>query len=543
MPDNEHVLAARAACSRGDWRSAYEGFGRASQAGELDTGELDTDDLSAFGMVAWRLGYGRESIRLSEEAFNRLTAERQLQKAAMKAVEVALQWLNGGDLTITRVWLNRARRLVEQTPDDQAQAYLLYVDSQLSIREGRFDDGSRLAEELQEFVSRIDSPGLNALCWAANGLAKLPFARTSEGFAELDEAMMPVLAGQVPVDWAGDIYCGVIYECHRLGDLSRMKTWTAAMDQWREGPQVAASWYGTTCEIHKWQLLSATDDYPALEERLTNALGDIEDFHAPTAGEGYYELGELRRRRGDLDGARAAFARAREIGFDPQPGAALLRCQLGEAGAAGNDVRMRMDAEDDVGRIRLMPAAVEIALARDSINEADRYCGELEEGAEKFDSPGFRAWARHARGAVLVRQGRPADALPVLHDALRRYRNTQRRYEIAQVYELMAQAHRAAGDADRAASDAANAESIYRQLGAQPARVSRREAPGGLTDREAEVLARVAAGASNRDVARQLFISDKTVGRHLANIFVKLGVTSRTAAAAWAHDNGVLRPE
>ena len=535
MSENEDVLAARVACSRGDWRAAYEGFGRASGAAELDT-----DDLSSFGMIAWRLGYGRESIRLSEEAFNRLIAENQPQKAAMKAAEVALQWFNGGDWTITRVWLNRARRLVEQSPDDQALAYLLYVDSQVSICEGRFDDGSRRAEELQELVSRIGSPGLNALSWAASGLAKLPFARTSEGFAELDEAMLPVLAGQVPVDWASDIYCGVIHECHRLEDLSRMKTWTTAMDKWREGPEVAASWYGTTCEIYKWQLLSATDDYHALEERLSNALAGIEDFHAPTTGQGYYELGDMRRRQGDLDGARAAFARAREIGFDPQPGEALLRCQLGEAAAAGNDLRMRMDAEDEVGRIRLLPAVVEIALARDSIDEADHYCSELEAGAEKYDSPGFRAWALHARGAVLVRQGRPAEALPILHDAMRRYRHTQRRYEMAQVYEWMELAHRATGDTASAASEAANAESIYQQLGAQSARAVNRAAPGGLTNREVEVLARIAAGASNREVAKQLFISDKTVGRHLANIFVKLGVSSRTAAAAWAHENGVL---
>lgn len=534
MAANEDILAARVAYSRGAWRAAYDCFGRAD-----DVTELDTDDLAAFGMAAWRLGYGGKSIRLSEEAFNRLIAESDTPKAAMKAAEVALQWLNGGDLIITRVWLNRARRLLEKSPEDQALAYLLYVDSQVSIREGRFDAGAERAEELREFVSRIDSPGLKALCLSASGLSKLPFARTSEGFADLDEAMMPVLANQVPVDWAGDIYCGVIYECHRLGDLSRMKTWTTAMDKWRESPEVSASWYGTTCEIHRWQLLSATDDYHALEERLTTALAGIEDFHAPTAGEGYYELGDLRRRRGDLDGARAAFMRAREIGFDPQPGEALLRCQLGEAAAAGNDLRMRMDAEDDVGRIRLLPAAVDIALARDHVEEADRCCAELEAGAEKFDSPGFRAWALHARGAVLIRQGRAAEALPILQDALRRYLNTQRRYEMAQVYAWMSQARRATGDADGAVSDAANAESIYHQLGAQPPRALTRTTPGGLTKREVEVLARIAAGASNREVAKQLFISDKTVGRHLANIFVKLGVASRTAAAAWAHENGV----
>ena len=536
MPsENDDLQAAREAYQRGDWRSAYTLFGRAHTAAALDT-----DDLSSYGMAAWRLGYGRESIRLSEEAFNRLVAENNTQTAAMKAAEVALQWLNGGDWTITRVWANRARRLLEKFPEDQALAYLLYIESQLAVCEGQFDAGVSRAEELVEFTRRYDSPGLNALGLTASGLAKLPFARTSEAFAELDEAMMPVLASQVPVDWAGDIYCAVIHECYRLGDLSRMKTWTTAMEKWREGPEVAASWYGTTCEIHKWQLLSATTDYRELEQRLMNALDAIEDFHALTFAEGFYELGDLRRRMGDVDGARAAFDKAREIGFDPQPGEALMRCRLGEDAAAWNALRMRMDAEEDaVGRIRLLPAAVEIALARDRVDEADRYCRELEDGAERFDSPGFRAWALHARGAVLIKQGKPAEAVPKLQDALRRYRATQRRYEMAQVYEWLAEAYRASGDADSAAANTANAESVYQELAAQPCRADNGDLPGGLSKREVEVLACIAAGASNREVAKKLFISDKTVGRHLANIYVKLGVSSRTAAAAWAHENKV----
>ncbi len=532
---DDELVAARDAYSRGDWRAAYDHFGLAAK-----TAELCTDDLSSFGMAAWRLGHGRESIRMSEEAFNRLVAENNPRKAAMKAADVALQWLNGGDQTITRVWVNRARRLLENSPEDEAFAYLLYVDSQLSVIDGQFDAGVQRALELQEFVSKRNSPGLTALGLTASGLSKLPFARTSEALAELDEAMMPVLAGQVPVDWAGDIYCAVIHECYRLGDMNRMKTWTNAMDKWRESPEVAASWYGTTCEVHKWQLLSATADYRELEQRLVNALDAIEDFHAPTSGEGHYELGDLRRRMGDIDGARAAFAKAREIGFEPFPGEALLKCQLGDADAAWNDLRMRMDAEEDeITRIRFLPAAIEIALARGRVDDADQLCRELEEGAEKFDSPGFRAWARHARGAVLVKQGAPAEALPMLQDALRRYRSNQRRYEMAQVCEWMALAREAAGDGSGAAADRANAESIYRQLGAQPCQTAEAELPGGLTKREVEVLALIAAGASNRDVGKQLFISEKTVGRHLANIFVKLDVSSRTAAAAWAHEHKV----
>ena len=536
MTADDQLSAARDAYSSGDWRTAYDLFTEAH-----NTAELTTDDLSSYGMAAWRLGHGRQSMQLSEKAFNRLNAANDTRAAAMKAVEVALQWINGGDWTITRVWLNRARRLNEKQPDDKVLAYILYLDSALAGELGQHDVAAELVEQLQEVTQRLDDPGFNALLSTASGVTMLPFARTSEAFAQLDEAMMPVLADQVPVDWAGDIYCAVIHECHRLADMSRMKTWFEAMEVWRKGPQVSASWYGTTCEVHKMDLHSATKDYHQVEERLTDALTKLGDFPC-TAGNGYYELGELRRRQGDIDGARAAFTKARELNRDPQPGEALLRCQLGEDAAAGTDLRLRIDAEHDgINRTRLLPAAVEIALARGRVDEADQFCTELEEGAEKFDSPGFRAWAAHARGAVLVKQGREAEALPVLQDALRRYRNTQCRYEMAQVYEWMSLARQGTGDKAGAATDTASAEAIYQQLGAVPSQAApSTEAPGGLTKRELEVLAGVTAGASNRDLANKLFISEKTVGRHLANIFVKLGVSSRTAAAAWAHENKVL---
>ncbi|NTY62309.1 LuxR C-terminal-related transcriptional regulator [Mycolicibacterium sphagni] len=535
MAADDELTAARDAYSQGNWRAAYDHF-----TGAQKTAELTTDDLSSYGLAAWRLGHGRHSMQLSEQAFNRLNSANDTRGAAMKAVEVALQWFNGGDLTITRVWINRARRLHDKQPDDQVLAYLLYLDSLVAIDEGRNDVAAQLAEELQEVTTRLNDPGFNALCSTASGVTMLPFARTADAFAQLDEAMMPVLADQVPVDWAGDIYCAVIHECHRLADLNRMKTWFEAMEVWRKGPQVSATWYGTTCEVHKMDLHSATKDYHQVEQRLLDAIGALGDFPG-TAGKGYYELGEIRRRKGDVEGARAAFAIARDHNKDPQPGEALLRCHLGEDAAAATDLRLRMDAEqDEINRTRLLPAAVEIALARGKLDEADQYCTELEAGAEKFDSTGFRAWARHARGSVLVKQGKPADALPVLQDALKRYRSTQCRYEMAQVYEWMALARQGGGDPAGAATDTANAEAIYQQLGALPTQATpTTQAPGGLTKRELEVLAGIAAGASNRDVATKLFISEKTVGRHLANIYVKLGVSSRTAAAAWAHENKV----
>ena len=190
--------------------------------------------------------------------------------------------------------------------------------------------------------------------------------------------------------------------------------------------------------------------------------------------------------------------------------------------------------------MRLLRGAVEVALARGDFDEAERYCGEMESSAEAFDTPGFRAWAAHARGAVLERQGRHAEALDALESALREYRTQQSRYETAQVYEWMALAHKALGDAELAAADTATAENIYAQLGVEPAQVCASRSPGALTRREIDILGRVAGGATNKQVAEQICISERTVGRHLANIYAKLGVSSRTAAVAWAHQNNVL---
>ena len=318
-------------------------------AARRQTAALTTDDLSALGMAAWRLGRGKESMRIAEQVFHRLVAEGDARAGAMKAIELGLQWINGGDLTIARAWMNRARRLLETLPEDPAHGYLMYLDAIVATFDGDNDGAAQWAERLQEIGRRLDSPALTSLGLTAGGLAAIGNARTSEAWAQLDEAMLPVLADQVPLDWAGDIYCSVIHYCHRLADLTRMRAWTTAMERWVEAPAVAESMYGGVCDVHKLQLLSATGNYGEVERRLATTSAALEEINVWAAAEGYYELGEVRRRRGDIDGARAAFAKARELGCDPQPGAALLRCQLGEHTAASTELRMRLDAEDDAG--------------------------------------------------------------------------------------------------------------------------------------------------------------------------------------------------
>ena len=528
----ELLLTARTAHMRRDWHASYDAFVR---AGEDEP--LGTDDLDAFAIAAWQLGRGQESVRVTERVFTQL-ARTDPPSAAMKAVELGLAWFTRGDLNIAQGWINRARRLLDGAPVGPTNGYLAYLDALMVMRDS--DELAVRVATLRDICQRIDTPALTALCQVAEALAAINETRMTEAFALLDEAMLPVLAGQVPLDWAGDIYCVVLNQFHYLADLPRMRAWTQSMERWC-ADFAGSDNYGGVCDVHRLQLLVATDDYRQLHARLVATSQALEDVNSWAAGEGHYQLGEVLRLQGDADGAFVAFARARALGVDPQPGEALLRCAVGDGQTAWTDLRVALDGANRVGRMRLLHGAVEVALARNDLDEADRYCRELEDGAEAFGTPGFRAWSAHARGAILVQRGDFSGGLPVLQSALQQYRIQKSRYETAQIYEWMAVAHRGLGEIEVAAADAATAQSIYDQLGVEPAGICGSEAPGGLTKRELEILTATARGATNRQVAQQIFISEKTVARHLANIYAKLGVSSRTAAVAWAHENNLLK--
>ncbi len=479
-------------------------------------------------------------MRFAEQVFAEM-ARTQPAAAATKAVEVALAWLTRGDLNIGQGWMNRARRLLGGTPETPTHAYLAYLDAWIADLSGDAEALAQRVAELRAMAGRLDAPAVTTLGLVSEALVAIGEARVKDAFGLIDEAMLPVVADEIPVEWAGDIYCLVLHHCHRLADQPRMRAWTQSMTRWSE--DIAASpTYGGLCEIYRLQLRTATDDYRTLEDKLSAASCELEEVNTFAAAEGYYQLGEIRRLRGDLEGALAAFSRAREMGTDPQPGEALVRFQQGDSDEAWAALQMALGWQDRIGRIRLLRTAVEVALARDCIEEAETLCRELASGATEFGTPGFRAWAAHARGALLVANGEHSAALDALHTALREYRTQQCRYETAQVYEWMAKAHAALGEHQAAHADAATADSIYRQLGVEPVRRSATPSAGGLTKREVDILTRIAGGATNKQVAEQVFLSEKTVRRHLANIYAKLGVSSRTAAVSWAYANRVVDP-
>ncbi|SDO91818.1 DNA-binding response regulator, NarL/FixJ family, contains REC and HTH domains [Pedococcus dokdonensis] len=503
------------------------------------------EELEREADQAWWRGDGAASMAASEQVYRRRLDAGDPAGAAHQAITLVLEWATRGDLDVASGWLNRARKLLATLPASADHGYLAYLEATIAMdAEGDPAPAREMAAALAEMASRFDDPALGCFALVLSGAAAVREGHPREGFGDLDEAMLPVLAGQVPPLWSGDIYCSVIHLCEGLGDLARMRSWTDALDRWAR-PQSETFMYAGVTRIHQLQLIAAEGGWDLVESELGRRSDGLVGSHGWLAGAGYHELGEVRRLRGQADAAREAFDAALALGVDPQPGLALLTRDRSGAAAGLASLRASLGQRGRLERARLLPTAVALALEAGDPAYAQALADEAEATGARYGTPGMLAGAARARAAVLLSQSRPEEALPHLEVAAQVYRDQRFRHASAQVHEGLADAHRLMGHEPAAAAERACAAEIYRQLGAVDdlQRLSRPTLPAGLTPREVEVLACIASGASNREVASALFISDKTVGRHLANIYVKAGVSTRTAAASWARAHGIAARE
>ncbi|WP_377642385.1 LuxR C-terminal-related transcriptional regulator [Oryzobacter terrae] len=533
---SDGVVAAREAYAAGDWRTA-----RALLQREHAVAPLPTDDLELLGRASWWLGDTSTSREVAEDVYRARVAEGEPVAAAALALELALSWSTEGDVVIGQAWLNRARRLLREVEPTPVHGYLVYVDAGLAWEVDQdAAPAVRGAEVLHELSTRFGDDALEALALVLSGLSAVWSGRTAQGFGDLDEAMLAVLSGTLPALWAGDVHCTVIHQCHELGDLARMRAWTDALQRW-SAPLSETFLFAGVTRVHQLQLLAAEGQWDLVEREVADRSRALVGSHGWVAGEGYRELGDVRRLRADAGGARSAYERARDLSVTPQPGLALLDEAEGRPAAALADLRAAVAETGRIGRARLLLPTVEVALRAGDLVLAEAACADLAETAELHDTPGLRAWSDHAAACLLLHRGGFDEALPHLEAAAAVYRAQRSRHATARVHELLARVRDGRGEAALAEAERATASAIYERLGAEAdlRRLAPHRPPGGLTERELEVLRCVLTGASNREVARDLVISEKTVSRHLANVYAKAGVSSRTAAAAWAREHGI----
>lgn len=502
--------------------------------------DLTTDEVALLAEARWWLCDILEATRLQELLHERHLAEGRPVDAADAGLRVSLMWGTRGNVALAKAWLERASRLLVDQPTCVVHGYAEYLRGVVDLDLDEDVTGAdATADRVRQLGQELRDRTLECFALTLGGMAAVR-AGDLGGFAALEEALIPVLGGQVDPLWGGDIFCSVIHLCEGLGDLARMRAWTDALNAWATPLSDTFLFAGVT-RIHQLQLLRAEGQWDQVEQELGERSAGLVDAHGWLAGAGFYEFGEVRRLRGDEQGAQAAYDRARGLGVEPQPGEALLRHARGETTQALDDLRVTLAWYGPLGRARLIPDTVEVALAAGDRELAEQLTDEATQTAERFGTPGLLAAAARTTAACAMAAGRWDDAEAALQRAARIHRQQRERHHSARVHEALAEVHRRRGETGRAAAAEATARAIYAALGASAdlARMAHASRPGGLTAREVEVLVRVSAGRTNKEVARDLVISDKTVGRHLSSIFAKTGVSSRTAAAAWAREHGL----
>jgi DNA-binding NarL/FixJ family response regulator len=410
------------------------------------------------------------------------------------------------------------------------------------------DHFTRLLADAEPF----DDVELQMLIRNGLGQSLVASGRVVEGLRRLDEVMVRVTTdSEISPQLIGLMYCAVIDACRRCFDLQRAQEWTAALGRWcADQPGLVP--YRGQCLVHRSEVLQLHGSWPdacSEVERVFALLG--EQPRDAAAGMAHYQRGELHRLRGEEAAAEASFRRAIHCGHDPEPGLALLRLGQGDVAAAWATIRRAVSEADRARheRVRLLPAYVVIALAAGEVAAADEAATELTATAGRQESPYLAATAAFAAGEVHLAEGRSADALLRLRAALSTWQSVGAAYDAARCRISLARACRASGDEETAQLELDAARLTFDQLGAEPDRrraeqlSGRRRSASGpvvLTAREFQVLRLVATGATNRAIAGHLFLSEKTVARHVANIFLKLGVSSRAAATAYAFEHRLV---
>lgn len=547
MTQTNRLEQARKSFGRRAWGDAFGGLSSADRETLLNA-----EDLERLSIAAYMVGRDDDSADAWMRAHQEWLRRGEEERAAGCAFWQALGLLFRGDLAPAMGWTARGRRILEKSrPDCPERAWLLMLTALPVMFQGDAETAYPSFVEAGEIGERFGDPDATTFARLGRGMSLILQDRITEGMALLDEVMVAVTANEVSPIIAGITYCQVIDLCQKVFDIRRAREWTEALSRWCDSQPDLVPFRGN-CLVHRceiFQLQGAWGD--ALEE----ARRACEWLSGPptwdSLGWAYYQLAEIQRLRGEFHHAEESYRRASAAGREPEPGMSLLRLAQGQVHVALVTIRRVLEQEQNlVDRSKVLPAYVEIALEANDLGAARVAADELSQiAATHLDAPYLHALASHASGAVLLAEGDTRAALIELRNAHSSWRNLDVPHQAARVRVLIGVACRVLGDEGNSKLEFEAARGMFEELGAalDQERVARllgvpsSNVPGGLSAREREVLVLVVAGKTNRGIASELFISEKTVARHLSNIFNKLGLSSRTEAAAFAYQHGLVR--
>jgi len=537
------LRSGRSAFQRRAWDAAFVELKAADSQSRLVA-----EDVELLAMSAHLTGREAESFELLTRAQQDYQKDRNLQSAARCAFWLGFITLLNGDLAQGSGWLARTRRLLEECGQEcVVHGYLHIPDGYRAAQLGNAVAAAESFADAGKIGMKFQDIDLISMARQGQGRVLIRQGEIARGLSLLDEAMIAVTSGEVTPIVAGGIYCSVIESCNETFDLRRAQEWTSALEQWCSSQPDLVPYRGS-CLIHRAEILQRNGSWQDALEEAQRARDQLSTPKLrPAVGSALYRIGEIHRLRGEFTEAEAAYREASEWGQGQKPGMALLRLAQGSVEAAKNIIcQLVAEVQGLAARSCVLEAAVEIALASGDADAAHSAANDLGEIADKLDVPFVGAMSAQAKGAVLLAQRNFLGAQSSLRRALAAWRELEVPYETARVRVLLAAACKELGDATSSQLELQAARDEFEHLGALPdiQRISTlsqsARSNSVLTPRELEVVTLLASGNSNRDIAKKLFISEKTVARHISNIFTKLNLSSRAAATAYAFRNNLV---
>jgi DNA-binding CsgD family transcriptional regulator len=447
---------AKAAAARREWQAAYQAY--------LGIAERTGEDTEGLAEAAWWLGRMSESISHYTEAFRAHCSSDDLRGAARTSFLLAICTRLVGESAPGLGWMGRCQRVLESLPEGPEHGYPLYLRI-AELMDTDLEAAVSSAQRMQDLGRRYADPTLLALGVYFEGRARVKQARVRDGLALLDEAMVAALSDELGPLWTGAIYCGLMDACNELRDIRRAFEWTEATRRWCE-PLPLTSLYPGICRVHRAQVLQVRGAWEQAEQEALGASQDMIGVDVFAVADAHYEIGEIRRLRGDFAGAEAAYEQSHGYGRDPQPGLSLLRLAQNRAHAAMVSISAALACRSaPLSRAPLLVAQCEIALAIGDVAAAEAAATSVAETAETFDSAGLRADGWRCRGAVLLARGDVLEAMPLLRSACQAWQSLDVPYEMAKTRLLLADAYAALGDDEAADREKAAAAGCFERLG------------------------------------------------------------------------------
>ena len=540
MTSSSELDAGRTAAADRRWADAYERLARIDA-----TDGLAASDLELLATVALLRGEPPASIDAWSRAYAGHLASDDTPGAARSAGWLALQLIELGDFTNSVLWAARAMRVANAMAEPGSLAgFVRLAPAVGQLGSGNPTEAVHRFEEVVAIAERHGDHELAAFTMIGLGKSLIEVGEIAEGFACFDRCMDAVAAGEVPPVAAGVISCSAISDALMAFDLERAAAWTSVLDRWcREQPELIT--FSGQCRALESMLLVIHGAWAEASTAVELALSRFRagDYRAVYGAP--YQLAELSRLRGAFHSAEESYRRAGESGWEPQPGLSLLHLAAGRTQRAQDEIRRSVAGVDPFTRRFLLPAVVEIEVAAGDLDLARRAVDELREASRSTPTPMLAATVAAAEARVLLAEGDARRALEPARAAVDAWSALAAPYEAARSRVLVGHALRSIGEAAAADAEFDAARGVFLALGADPAvaelanlRGDRRS--GGLTARELEVLRLVSTGLTNRAIGARLSLSEKTVARHLSNIFGKLGLSTRAAATAYAYENGLV---